>query len=329
MSAILCTYNRASLLGCALGALCAQTLGREQFEVIVIDDGSTDQTAAVAERFADLLRLRYAYQDNSGLAAAKNHGVCLARGEIVVFVDDDDVLDSRCLQAHYETHQRHPAVADAVLGFTGLAAGPGRSPLMRYVTEVGCQLFYYPHLKHDAKLDYSFFWGGRSSCKRRLLLEHGVFNPVFRFGAEDIELGYRLRSVGLRVIYNANAISYMMRTLSFDDFCRRCYLQGRSNQVFATLHPQREVQAWAQLKGIEAEWRLIEPRFDLLMQSGRKLDRFATERSRVDLPLDKLSTQLLHRAYAAAFTANRIRGSIDMQGEAPVSAGRSDAGIAA
>lgn len=315
ISAVICTYNRAPLLRRALGALCGQTLGLERFEVIVIDDGSTDDTRAEVEHFANILSLRYAYQTNSGLATGKNHGLFLARAPLVVFLDDDDVLDSRCLEEHYLTHQLYQQPHDAVLGYTGLAHEPAQSPLMRYVTEIGCQLFSYPSLTPDTVLDFSYFWGGRSSCKRKFLLEHGVFNPLFRFGAEDIELGFRLEPQGLRVIYNPRAISYMIRTLTFEDFCRRCYLQGRSNWVFSELHPHPLVHAWARLQGIEANWEIIASRFDVLMQAGQGLDRYAQERARLDLPLDELTMRLLHRAYAAAFDANRIRGSIDRMRE--------------
>lgn len=79
ISAILCTYNRAQLLQQALGALCAQTLGLDNFEVVVIDDGSTDDTRQVVDGFSPILNLRYAYQSNSGLASGKNHGLFLSR----------------------------------------------------------------------------------------------------------------------------------------------------------------------------------------------------------------------------------------------------------
>jgi GT2 family glycosyltransferase/SAM-dependent methyltransferase len=315
ISAVICTHNRAALLQQALGALCAQTIGLDQFEVIVIDDGSSDDTREVVQRFASILNLHYAYQANAGLAAGKNHGLCLAATPLVAFLDDDDVLDNRCLEEHYLTHQRFPEPHYAVLGYTGLAREPARSPLMHYVTEVGCQLFSYPYLKHDQVLDFSHFWGGRSSCKRGFLLEHGIFDPRFRFGAEDIELGFRLQKVGLRVVYNAGAVAYMLRTLSFDDFCRRCELQGRSNWLFSQLHQEPAVRTWAEVEGIEGEWAAIEPRFRDIIKAARELDRFAQVRAQLELPLDELATRLLHRAYRAAFRASRIRGTIERMRE--------------
>lgn len=311
ISAVICTYNRAPLLRQALSALCAQTIGLDRFEVIVVDDGSTDDTRAVAERFSGVLHLRYAYQANSGLASGKNHGLFLSRAPIVAFLDDDDVLNPHCLEEHHKTHERFAQPSYAVLGYTRLAEEPARSPLMRYVTDVGCQLFSYPHITHESILDFSYFWGGRSSCKRGFLLEYGVFNPVFRFGAEDIELGFRLEKVGLRVVYNAAAISSMVRILTFEDFCRRCRLQGQSNWVFSQLHPDPAVRAWAQIDHAELEWAQIAPRFDDLMKAAGDLDRFAQARSSMELPIDPTTTELLHAFYGAAFRANRIRGTVE------------------
>ena len=116
ISAVLCTYNRAPLLARALGALTAQTLGLEQFEVVLVDDGSSDETAEIAAHFAPLMNLRYSRQPNSGLAAAKNHGICLSKAPIVVILDDDDVLDCRALEQHWLSHQQDPRLETAILG---------------------------------------------------------------------------------------------------------------------------------------------------------------------------------------------------------------------
>ncbi len=315
ISAILCTCNRAPLLARALGALSAQTLGPERFEVVLIDDGSSDETAEIAERFAPLMNLRYVRQPNSGLAAAKNHGICLSQAPIVVFLDDDDVLDSRALEQHLRSHRQDPRIETAILGYTGMGYEQSKSPLMRYVMEVGCQLFYYRPLTDGQELDFTYFWGGRSSCKRVLLLEHGLFDPVFRFGAEDIELAFRLRSVGLRVRYNAQAISTMIRTLTVDGFARRCELQGRSNWVFHQRHPNKLVRAWTQIDGAEAEWTRIAPHYPRLLDGARKLDQLANAGIEQGLDCTPLMTKLLHRAYAALFRASRIKGTVERMRE--------------
>ena len=82
LSAILCTFNRAELLSQTLESILGQSLDRSDFELIVIDDGSSDHTRKVVESFERRLPVRYAYQANAGLASAKNHGIYCSRGTI-------------------------------------------------------------------------------------------------------------------------------------------------------------------------------------------------------------------------------------------------------
>jgi GT2 family glycosyltransferase len=152
--------------------------------------------------------------------------VFVARGPILVFLDDDDVAEPDLLVAHLAAHLAAPNPAVAVLGHTTLAPEIATLPVMCHVTEVGCQLFSYGWMQPGQMLDYTAFWGGRSSCKRSLLIRHGVFHPDFRFGCEDIELGWRLARQGLRVVYEPRARSVMIRALTFDAFCARSYRQG-------------------------------------------------------------------------------------------------------
>jgi len=234
LSVIICTYNRANLLKSVLQGLTKQTLEKSKFEVIIIDDGSSDNTKEIVDLFHKNLPIRYFYQKHAGLASAKNHGIFTAQGKILLFLDDDDIPSPTLLEEHLKTHQKYPQEYYAVLNYTTWAPSLRVTPLMYYVTEVGCFLFSYPYIKHGEILDYTYFWGGRSSCKRSFLLEHGVFNPIFRFGCEDIELGYRLSKHGLKVVYNAHAVSYMIRPITFIEFCQRLVRQGYSQYIFST-----------------------------------------------------------------------------------------------
>ncbi len=88
-SVVIPVYNRAAVLGAALASIRAQSCS--DFEVIVVDDGSADDPAAVVESFADP-RMRNVRQDNRGAAAARNRGIDLARGRFVAFLDSDDLF---------------------------------------------------------------------------------------------------------------------------------------------------------------------------------------------------------------------------------------------
>lgn len=87
VSVVLATYNRSAYLREAIASVLAQTF--QAFELIVVDDGSGDDTAAVVAGFDDA-RIRYTYQENAGQSAALNRGLALARGEFIAFLDDDD-----------------------------------------------------------------------------------------------------------------------------------------------------------------------------------------------------------------------------------------------
>jgi glycosyltransferase involved in cell wall biosynthesis len=309
ISALFSTFNRAELLDKALASLLTQTLPREYFEVVVIDDGSSDKTREIAEKYSNLLDLRYAYQPNSGLAEGKNHALRLARAPIVVFMDDDDIADGRLLEEHLLTHEKNPDPNIAVLGFTELQRDIASIPIMHFVTQVGCQLFNYPRLTDGDLLDYSYFWGGRSSCKLGFLQKHGVFNPVFRFGCEDVELGYRLSAHNLRVIYNQQARSTMIRALTLGDFCRRTERQGNSNWVFSQMHPGHEIESWADVIDLEPRWRRVEARFDHFSKSAADLETIVHARQRHGIEIDDLLLRLLHRAYWLTIDSHRLRGS--------------------
>ncbi len=305
-SVLVCTYNRAVLLRNTLESLCRQTLNAGQFEVIVLDDGSTDDTREVAIGFESRLRLRYAYQRNSGLASARNHALFLSQGEIVLLLDDDDVASPELLQEHGKVHRAYPQDNFAVLGYTALAPEVAADPVMHFATRVGRFLFSYVDIQHGQVLGFSYFWGGRSSCKRRFLLQHGIFNPVFRFGCEDIELAYRLHKHDFRVVYNARAVTTMTRPYSFDQFCERLIKQGRSNFVFSRLHGDPEVRAWTEVDDIK-KWQKLEPLYQIFRKSGRELDAVVRCKQQIGMVREE-DWQMLHEAFGVAFRASKIKG---------------------
>lgn len=310
ISALFSTFNRAELLRKALTALQCQTLAKEHFEVIVVDDGSNDRTREVVSSFELTLPLRYVYQPNRGLAEGKNQGVGLANAPIVVFMDDDDVAAPDLLEEHLRTHLQYQDVNTAVLGYTDLSSDLSKLPLMHFVTQVGCYLFSYPGLSDGKVLDYTFFWGGRSSCKKKILLERGLFDPVFKFGCEDIELGYRLKESGpFRVIYNAGARSTMIRVVTLEDFLTRIYRQGQSNYVFWRKHPVEEVGAWAVVNDLDERWKSVKEKVESIKASVKGLDEIANARVREGVELDKSTVALLHRSYWHAFDMMRLFGS--------------------
>jgi glycosyltransferase involved in cell wall biosynthesis len=308
VSGILTTYNREDLLARVLEGLARQTHSQTEYEILVIDDGSTDRTREVVENFRGRLPLRYFHQENAGLAAAKNLGVRHSRGDIVLFLDDDDVAHPDLIAQHLQAHELHPNESVAVLGLTTLAQDVGRSPLMHFVTEVGCYLFSYGGLKAGELLDYTYFWGGRSSCKRRFLERHGLFDPDFRFGCEDIELGFRLSRDGLKVIYWPAAKTEMIRTIPLSQFFRRLQRQGESQYRFSVLHPCTEIENWCEIPLWRSEWGGTAPRLDAIQRSAAQVEKLIEARISMGMEPEPWNLDLLHRAYWRAFRATKLLG---------------------
>jgi GT2 family glycosyltransferase len=230
---------------------------------------------------------------------------------VLLFMDDDDVADPGLLVRHLAMHLRYREATVAVLGFTDLDPSVAGLPLMRHVTGAGGQLFSHGWMQPHQTLTFREFWGGRSSCKRSLLIEHGVFNPAFRFGCEDIELGWRLDQVGLRVIYEPAARSTMVRALTFHDFCLRSIRQGRSQWLFAALHAAPIVQDYCEIRRALAIWPRVNGDFAAILRRAEGLDRMMLRRG-PDAPMLSAASQTeLDDAYRQAFFLCRAKGIAD------------------
>lgn len=303
ISIVLTTQNRSSLLPRVLRGWTRQTLPPEAIDIVIVDDGSTDDTAKVVAPFlGDQIRL--ISQRAAGLASARNHGIGYAAAPIVLFVDDDDVPTPSCASEHIAWHERCSAPSDCVLGRTEISGDCYDDPLMNYVTRVAGYLFSYTTIQHGQVLGFEHFWGGRISCKRQFLLENGIFDARFRFGCEDIELAFRLAKRGLRVFYNARALTTMVRAIDFDSFCRRLRRQGASQRVLAQMHAHEDIQKWARVRGRQ----LTPQEHDRALRKGRELDRLTRLRLARGLPLTDEEMSLLHEAYRESFQASVARG---------------------
>lgn len=305
ISVVIPTFNRAGLLRESLESLVSQTLPRERFEVIIVDDGSTDETAGVCSELSERLPLRRERLERSGIAAAKNAGALAATGRIVFFFDDDDLAHRDLLLEHVRAHEQHPEETVAVLGHTDWAPTLNVTEVMRFVTDVGHYLFSYDGLEAGEELDYTYFWGGRASCKRSLFSSDYLFRPEFTFGSEDIELGYRLSKLGLRVVYWPNAIQYMNRPVTYEEFCRRCERQGISQWMFSRMHPDPDVQQWCGVDEAEQRWAEVE---ESLQESRGRVAEF--EHQLLSGGGEDLRRELW-RLYWSTFDASKLKGIVE------------------
>jgi glycosyltransferase involved in cell wall biosynthesis len=105
------TFNRSKSLLNALDSVCDQTINKEIYEIVIVNDGSTDDTRDVIMNFAknhSEYKLKYLYQKNSGCARARNNGILRAKGEIIFFTDDDCVVPQNWMEKILEAFKKYP-----------------------------------------------------------------------------------------------------------------------------------------------------------------------------------------------------------------------------
>jgi glycosyltransferase involved in cell wall biosynthesis len=233
-SVVVPTYNRLDMLVRVLDALDRQ-VDAPSFEVIVINDGSTDDTDRVMSQRKGIT---FRTQPNGGPGRARNHGVTLAQGKIVVFIGDDTVPEARFLAEHARVHRDakwDPLVA--ALGYTGWPRGERVTAFMDYINDFGLQ-FGYKLIEDGAVVPFNFFYTSNISIDRELLAAH-PFDTSFPSAAwEDIELAFRLDKLGLKIHYNARAVTRHYHPMNIDSFARRQYTVGKSGAIFYQKHPE-------------------------------------------------------------------------------------------
>ncbi|WP_026100509.1 glycosyltransferase family 2 protein [Fortiea contorta] len=245
-SVVIPTYNRQPILAKCLLALEAQELTDMSavtgYEIVVVDDGSTDGTLAWLEENKDQFpHVRWFEQDHAGPAVARNLGVKQAIGEIIIFIDSDLVVLSNFLQAH----------ADALLqGKEKLAS----DRFFTYGAVINTSNFANPTAEPYKITDFSaaFFATGNVAIPKHWLEKAGLFDTSFQlYGWEDLELGVRLKKLGLKLIKCPAAVGYHWHPpFSLAQIPRLIdqeMQRGRMGVLFYQKHPTWEVRMMIQM----------------------------------------------------------------------------------
>ncbi len=228
----LCTYNRAHLLGHVLDACFEQTIAKDAYEVVLVNDGSRDGTREVIEaaRARATCALTVVEQENAGLARARNVGIARARGERIIFIDDDILPIPAFVAEHLRAHARtpHNVVRGAVINTESFDRLPAPTWTL-------------------ANYSGNFFWTSNVSLPLGTLRRVGPFVEDFReYGWEDIELGLRLRAAGVRGTFNRHAVAF------------HCKPEPRASDVPAMLRQRRaQARTAVQLRALHPTWRVV------------------------------------------------------------------------
>jgi len=233
LSVVIPTHNRCETLKKAISAYQSQSAAQQISEIIVVDDGSTDLTPTVVNQLVgeSSVAIRYFRQENKGPAAARNVGIREAASALILFTDDDIIPERDLVTQHLKMHATYPAETAAILGFVTWSADLEPTPFMQwYGSEI---LFSFRELTDKTEIDHRYFYTCNISLKRDFLRREGMFDEDFKVAAfEDIELGFRLSTAGMRLFYNSEAVAYHDQYISFRDACKRYRKSAAAAAVF-------------------------------------------------------------------------------------------------
>ena len=223
----LCTYNRAAVLDRVLDACLEQTVEDRDYEIVLVDDGSVDDTPAVIERARARAGCAFTVvtQRNSGLAKARNAGVARSSGERIIFIDDDVLPLPNFVEEHLRAAGRRPA--DIVRGGA---------------IEVESLDDLPPPIWSVRNYSGNYFWTTNVSVPLATLRAAGGFDESFsEYGWEDIDVGLRLRARGVKAVFHPAALVYHYkprpRADGVEKMLRQSRAQARTAVRLVALHP--------------------------------------------------------------------------------------------
>ena len=231
VSVIVPTYNRWWILKKSLEALFNQSYPKDKYEIILIDDGSTDDTKAMIESLSPSCKFKYLRNEKRmGIPRTRNRGIRKARGEYIIFTDSDVVVIPDFIAQHMSYHKKYQDVI------------------------VNGELIWVPSFKQIGKkrksifdLSFSPFDTANVSVARKHLLEVGGFDEdLLAYGWQDLELGYRLRKAGVKCKKNRHALGYhYFKKKSLSDLpflCEKEKMRGTSGALYYRKHPHLSVR---------------------------------------------------------------------------------------
>jgi glycosyltransferase involved in cell wall biosynthesis len=199
-------YNGEEYINQVIESILNQT--RSSDEILVIDDGSTDKSANLVERYAkrhERVKL-ISHYENKGIAFARNTALQHAENDVIVYIDVDVQADPQFIASILNEY-----TDEKVAG----VGGQGIESNIRNVYDRWRKLHASQGSGSQIKRNTGMLWGLCSSYRRKVLAEIGGFDTFYRTNAEDVDIGIRIRGAGYRLVYSPDAIVYHQRSDGF------------------------------------------------------------------------------------------------------------------
>jgi glycosyltransferase involved in cell wall biosynthesis len=237
LSVVIATYNRTPKLSALFRSLAEQSLPKEDFELILIDDGSVDPARTILDALHPPFRVRLIEQENAGQASARDRGIREATGDVVVVLDDDMRLDPHLLANHLAWHQAGYRV---VLGRIDSSHSLDEMPLF--------ERFHAAQLEKTAAAFRSgqtprgvHLCTGNVSFRRQDYLDIGGFDRNLK-RSEDRELGIRLEAAGATFVFGDDAVTvHDSDHTSLEVWLGRAFNYGAYDYRIHEKHPDKQI----------------------------------------------------------------------------------------
>lgn len=284
----LCTYNRAALLARVLEACFDQNAGDAAYEVVLVDDGSTDETPRVIDTAASRATCEFTVvrQANSGLARGRNAGIARARGRRIIFIDDDVLPLPDFVHEHLRAAARHP---EAIVR--------GGAIEVDDVDDLPTPVWSIKNYSGN------YFWTTNVSVPLATIRAAGGFDESFaEYGWEDIDVGLRLRARGVRAIFHPAALVYHVKPPRRADGVERMIAQAQAQARTAVRlvrrHPNWRAYLATGVNPVQRTFHKLARRLGAARRYARRLPEGAPDRAMTPREL-RAARALANEAYFA------------------------------
>ena len=231
ISVIIPNHNRSEALKITLENLAKQTLARQDFEVLVVDDGSTDNSMEILQEYHHRSGFNFLQQSQSGPAVARNNGVLKTSGEICVFLDADMVPKTNLLEQYLLAHRNKES---------GIAIGR----LLTWKDTDDCLFERVTRMEnfHDLgenpfEMEFYHLASGNFSIRREAFRKLGGFDRQLIM-TEDTDLGFRAKQLGIPLSYCPEAIGYHNHPKTFVQRCQQVQSSAYWTVRLFAKHPE-------------------------------------------------------------------------------------------